>query len=135
MFHQCSRELDWDSGLLLLCMMALVAMDLQDYTTANNCTLTYIIYNGSNTNYILTSLFEVICGIGSITVLLTSLELTVAQSPVHMRGLMVGVWYGAAGFFFALSYAIYIPHRLIHSHCTLYYHVTVFVCVAVTISV
>ena len=121
--------------LLLLCMMVLVAMDLQDYNTANNCTLTHIIYDVSNTNYILISLFEVTCGIGSITVLLTSLELIVAQSPVHMRGLMVGVWYGAAGFFFALSYAIYIPHRLIHSHCTLYYHVTVSVCVVVTLSV
>ena len=122
--------------LLLLCMMVLVAIDLQDYNTANNCTLTHIIYDVSSTNYILTSLFEVICGIGSITVLLTSLELTVAQSPVHMRGLMVGVWYGAAGFFFALSYAIYVPLiRLLHSHCTLYYHVTVSVCVVVTISV
>ena len=99
-------------GLLLLCVIVLVAMDLQDYNTANNCTLTHIIYDGSNTNYILTSLFEVISGIGSATILLASL---VAQSPVHMRGLMVGVWYGATGFFFALSYAIYIPHTLIHA--------------------
>ena len=121
--------------LLLLCMLVLVAMDLQDYTTANNCTLTYIIYDGTNTNYILASLFNVICGIGGAIVLITSLELTVAQSPVHMRGLMVGVWYGAIGVFIVLSYAIYIPHTLIHSHCTLYYHVTVSVCVVVTISV
>ena len=42
---------------------------------------------------------------------------------------------GLLDFFFVLSYAIYIPHRLIHSHCTLYYHVTVSVYVAVTISV
>ena len=121
--------------LLLLCMMVLVAMDLQDYNTANNCTLTYIVYDGTNTNYILASLFEVISGIGCVTSLLASLELTVAQSPVHMRGLMVGVWFGAIGLFAALSYAIYMPHRLIHSHCTLYYHVTVSVCVVVTISV
>ena len=122
--------------LLLLCMLVLVAMDVQDYNTANNCTLiTYIVYDDTNTNYVLTSLFEVICGIGSITVLLTSLELTVAQSPVHMRGLMVGVWYGATGVFIVLSYAIYIPHTLIHSHCPLYYHVTVSVCVVVTTSV
>ena len=121
--------------LLLLCMLVLVAMDLQDYTTANNCTLAHIIYDGTNTNYILTSLFEVISGIGSAIVLITSLELTVAQSPVHIRGLMVGVWYGANGVFIVLSYAIYVPHTLIHSHCTLYYHVTVSVCVVVTISV
>ena len=111
-------------------------MDLQDYNTANNCTHSCILYyDGTNTNYVLTSLFEVICSIGSITVLFTSLELTVAQSPVHMRGLMLGLWYGATGFFFVLSYAIYIPHRLIHSHCALYYYVTVSVCVVVTISV
>ena len=48
---------------------------------------------------------------------------------------MVGVWYGAIGIFIVLSYAIYIPYTLIHSHCTLYYHVTVSVCVVVTISV
>ena len=36
---------------------------------------------------------------------------------------------------FILSYAIYIPHTLIHYHCTLYYHVTMSVCVVVTISV
>ena len=121
--------------LLLLCIILLVAMDLQDNNTANNCTLTHIIYDGSNTNYILTALFQVIGAIGGATVLLSSLELTVAQSPVHMRGLMVGMWYGATGFFFALSYAIYLPHQLIHSRCTLYYHVTVSVCVVVTISV
>ena len=121
--------------LLLLSMIVLVAMDLQEYNTASNCTLSSITYNSTNTNLIFTSLFQVICGIGIVTVVLVSLELTVAQSPVHMRGLMVGVWYGAIAVFAVLSYAIYVPHTLIHSHCTLYYHVTVSVCVVVTISV
>ena len=121
--------------LLLLCMLILVAMDLQDYNTADNCTLTYIVYDGTNTNYTLASLFKVISSIGGAIVLITSLELTVAQSPVHMRGLMVGVWFGAIGVFVVLGYIIYVPHTLIHSHCTLYYHVTVSVCVLVTISV
>ena len=121
--------------LLLLCTIALIAMDLQHYNTASNCTLSSITYSNTNTNLILDSLFQVILGIGSVTVLLVSLELTVAQSPVHMRGLMVGVWYGALAVFSALSYAIYVPHTLIHSHCTLYYHVTVSVCVVVTILV
>ena len=121
--------------LLLLCTIALIAMDLQYHNTASNCTLSSITYSNTNTNLILDSLFQVILGIGSVTVLLVSLELTVAQSPVHMRGLMVGVWYGAIAVFSVLSYAIYIPHTLIHSHCTLYYHVTVSVCVVVTISV
>ena len=121
--------------LLLLCTIVLVAMDLQHYNTASNCTLSSLTYSNTNTNLILDSLFQVICGIGSVTVLLVSVELTVAQSPVHMRGLMVGVWFGAIGVFAVLSYAIYVPHTLIHSHCTLYYHVTVSVCVVVTISV
>ena len=121
--------------LLLLSMIVLVAMDLQHYNTASNCTLSSITYNSTNTNLIFTSLFQVICGIGSVAVLLVSLELTVAQSPVHMRGPMVGVWYGAIAVFSVLSYAIYVPHTLIHSHCTLYFHVTVSVCVVVTILV
>ena len=81
--------------LLLLSMIVLVAMDLQHYNIASNCTLSSTSYNSTNTNFIFDSLFQVICGIGSVTILLVSLELTVAQSPVHMRGLMVGVWYGA----------------------------------------
>ena len=122
--------------LLLLCMIVLVAMDLQHYNTANNCTLKYTIYNATTTiDYVLGTVSQVTRGIGTVTVLLVSLELTVAQSPVHMRGLMVGIYYGANGVFIVLSYAIYIPHTLIHSHCTLYYHVTVSVCVVVTISV
>ena len=122
--------------LLLLCVIMLVAMDLQDYNTANNCTLSHTVYNDTTTiDYVLVTLFQIIRGIGTLTVILVSLELTVAQSPVHMRGLMVSLWLGAMGVFTLLSYAIYIPHRLIHSHCTLYYHVTVSVCVVVTISV
>ena len=122
--------------LLLLCMIVLVAMDLQHYNTANSCTLKYTIYNATTTiDYVLGTVSQVTRGIGTVTVLLVSLELTVAQSPVHMRGLMVGIYYGANGVFIVLSYAIYIPHTLIHSHCTLYYHVTMSVCVVVTISV
>ena len=121
---------------LLLCMIVLIAMDLQHYSTANNCTLSHTLFDETTIGYVLVALVsQVICGTGTITVLLVSLELTVAQSPVHMRGLMVGVWFGAIGVFIVLSYAIHIPHTLIHSHCTLYYHVTVSVCVVVTISV
>ena len=124
--------------LLLLCVIVLVAMDLQNYNTANNCTLvlSHTVYNDTTTiDYVLVTVFLIIRCIGTVTVIPTSLEQTVAQSPVHMRGLMVGMWYGAMGVFIVLSYAIYVPHTLIHSHCTLYYHVTVSVCVVVTISV
>ena len=122
--------------LLLLCVIVLVAMDLQDYNTANNCTLSHTVYNDTTTiDYVFVQVSRIIRGIGTVTVISTSLELTVAQSPVHMRGLMVGVCFGATGVFLALSYAIYVLHTLIHSHCTLYYHVTVSVCVVVTISV
>ena len=122
--------------LLLLCVIVLIAMDLQDYNTANNCTQPHTVYNDTTTiDYVFVQVSRIIRVIGTVTVLLVSLELTIAQSPVHMRGLMVGMVLGAMGVFTLLSYAIYIPHRLIHSHCTLYYHVTVFVCVVVTISV
>ena len=122
--------------LLLLCVIVLVAMDLQDYNTANNCTLSHTVYNDTTTiDYVFVQVSRIVRGVGTVTVIPTSLELTVAQSPVHMRGLMVGAWFGVIGVFGVLSYAIYIPHTLIHSHCTLYYHVTVSVCVIVTISV
>ena len=124
--------------LLLLSVILLVAMDLQDYiyNTASNCTLLHTVYNDTTTiDYVFVQVSQIIRGIGKVTVIPTSLELTVAQSPVHMRGLMVGMWLGAVGVFTLLSYAIYLPYQLIHSHCTLYYHVTVSVCVVVTISV
>ena len=122
--------------LLLPYMTVLVAMDIQNYNTDdNNCTLTAIMYSDTSANYVLISVSEIIRIIGGAIVILASVELTVAQSPGHMRGLMVGMWYGTIGVFLLLSYAIYVPHRLIHSHCALYYHVTVSVCILVTISV
>ena len=121
--------------LLLLSATVLVAMDVKDYNTANNCTLTTIIYGAIYINYVLALVSDIICTIGSIIVLLVVLELTVAQSPGHMRGLMVGMYYGAHGVFILLSYVAYVPHTLILSHCTLYYHVTVSVCIVVTILV
>ena len=121
--------------LLLLSTIVLVAMDVKDYNKANNCTLTNTVYDATNIDYALITVHQIIHGVGDTIVLLVSLELTVAQSPGHMRGLMVGMVYGAGGLFILLSYTIYLLHRLIHSHCTLYYHVTVSVCVVVTISV
>ena len=112
-------------------------MDLQDYNTANNCTQSQTVHNDTTTiDYVFVEVSKIIRGVGTVTVVPTSLELTVAQSPVHMRGLMVGVWFGVIGVFGVLSYAIYIPHTLVHSqYCTLYYHVIMSVCVVVTISV
>ena len=121
--------------LLLLSIIVLVAMDVKDYNTANNCTITNTIYDATNVNYVLALVSAIIRGIGSVLLVQALIELTVAQSPGHMRGLMVGMLYGATGALWLLSYAIYLPHWLIHSHCTLYYHVTVSVCVVVTISV
>ena len=122
--------------LLLLSTIPLVAMDLQDYDAAINCTLiNTAYYDATNLDYVLVTVYHIVRGIGSVVVLLVMLELTVAQSPGHMRGLMVGMYYGAFGTFVLLSYVIYVPHRLIRSHCNLYYHVTVSLCVVVTISV
>ena len=40
---------------------------------------------------------EILYGISSALILITSLEFIIAQSPHQMRGLMVGLWYGAYG--------------------------------------
>ena len=121
--------------LLLFCTTVLLAMDLKDYNAATNCTLKSTVYDATNINYTLILVFEVICSSGTIIAILILLELAVAQSPSHMRGIIVSMIFAAGGVFSFLTYAIYLPHRLIHSHCALYYHVTVCVCVIVTISV
>ena len=40
---------------------------------------------------------QVLLGISFTLVIPASLELTIAQSPVHMRGVMVGLWYASLG--------------------------------------
>lgn len=46
---------------------------------------------------------EIVSGIGFSLGSLASLELTVAQSPGHMRGLMIGIYYGLSGVAFIFS--------------------------------
>ena len=40
---------------------------------------------------------QVLLGLSFTLVIPASLELTIAQSPVHMRGVMVGLWYASLG--------------------------------------
>ena len=72
---------------------------------------------------------EIFSGIGFGLGWLVSLEFTVAQSPGHMRGLMVGIYYGIAGITVIFSATLNYPFGYINSDsqpltCTFFYHVT-----------
>ena len=55
-----------------------------------------------------------------------SLEFTVAQSPVHMRGVMVGLWYASWGFGYLISAMLKFPFNCESQYiCTsFYYYIT-----------
>ena len=122
--------------LLLANALASLAIDIKEYsTTDSNCTSSVlkVHYDATTINYFLMTLSQVLGGVGMIAVLLVSVELTVAQSPGHMRGLMVGVWYGALSLFSLLNYGVFVLFAVIDSNCGLYYHVTVCVLLLMTI--
>ena len=139
LFSKCTMLTRIGMGLciLLLCNISFLILDLKDYhTTSNNCTIERYIpvyYDETTINYVLLIVSEVIGGSGVIFILLVSLELTVAQSPGHMRGLMVGVWYGAISLFCLLSYGVSMSLTRTGSHCGFYYHLTLCVLVSITI--
>ena len=55
-----------------------------------------------------------------------SLEFTVAQSPVHMRGVMVGLWYASWGIGYLISAMLKFPFNCESQYiCTsFYYYIT-----------
>ena len=118
--------------ILLFALLVYIPIDIVNYKAVSNCTTTY---EGSTTNYIFLLSFKVLSDIGGIVIAAVSLELTVAQSPVNMRGLMVGLWYCCAFISILLSYAVHMSLKQVHSHCALYYHVTVVVCVILVIAI
>ena len=72
---------------------------------------------------------EIFGGIGIGLAWLTSLELTVAQSPGHMRGLMVGIFYGISGITLIITASLpllfgYINTDSLPLTCTFFYHMT-----------
>uniref|UniRef100_A0A1X7U2M7 Major facilitator superfamily (MFS) profile domain-containing protein n=2 Tax=Amphimedon queenslandica TaxID=400682 RepID=A0A1X7U2M7_AMPQE len=58
--------------------------------------LKVIIFVNPNLNSVGSFIVQAVLGIAYILLYPVSLEFTVAQSPVHMRGVMVGLWYVAS---------------------------------------
>ena len=119
-------------SILFIASLLNISMDVVNYNSNINCTLTAAMYKPLLTNYVLALSSRLFANIGGLIVIVVSLELTIAQSPVNMRGLMVGLWYGATFASTLLNYIIYISFTQLHSHCTLYYHVTMTVCALLT---
>ena len=128
--HRCIPSMLKRIGLglciVFLSLLVYIPIDVVNYKTVSNCTATF---EGSTTNTILVLSFRVLNDIGSILIATVLLELTVAQSPGNMRGLMVGLWFCYAFVSVLLNYAIRMSLNQVHSHCVLYSHVTAVVCV------
>ena len=105
-----------------------VAARTQQLNDFNGCLLNFANTTSlSTTHYTWLIPSQLLCGIGYFLVVVTSLEFTVAQSPCHMRGLMVGVWYGIYGVGELISYNIHNVFRYIKEPklgCGFYYFLT-----------
>uniref|UniRef100_A0A1X7U9N6 Major facilitator superfamily associated domain-containing protein n=1 Tax=Amphimedon queenslandica TaxID=400682 RepID=A0A1X7U9N6_AMPQE len=62
-------------------------------------------------------------GLAFILVYPVSLEFTVAQSPIHMRGVMVGLWYASWGIGYLISTLLMFPFNCESQYiCTSFYY-------------
>ena len=85
-----------------------VAARTQQLNDFNGCLLNFANTTAlSTTHYTWLIPSQLLCGIGYFLVVVTSMEFTVAQSPCHMRGVMVGVWYGIYGVGTLINYNIH----------------------------
>ena len=81
--------------------------------------------NISNINNFSNLLFipQTIRSLSFILLYPVSLEFTVAQSPVHMRGVMVGLWYTSYGLGFLINIIVKLPFNCESQYiCTSYYY-------------
>ena len=86
-----------------------------------------IIFVNPDINSVGSFIVQVVLGISYILLYPVSLEFTVAQSPVHMRGVMVGLWYVAScGISFLINIIIKFPFDCESQYiCTsFYYYIT-----------
>ena len=86
-----------------------------------------IIFVNPDINSVGSLIVQVVLGIFYILLYPVSLEFTVAQSPVHMRGVMVGLWYVAScGISFLINIIIKFPFNCESQYiCTsFYYYIT-----------
>ena len=68
---------------------------------------------------------ELLYAISFILLYPVSLEFTIAQSPVHMRGLMVGLWYASWGMGYLVSTILKHPFKCVKEYmyiCTSFYY-------------
>ena len=116
----------------LLSILTYLAIDLavSFKGTDNSCWLNTTLHhhNATGIDYHWVILPEIFSGIGFGLGWLVSLEFTVAQSPGHMRGLMVGIYYGIAGATLLFSATLNFPFGYISDSlpltCTFFYQMT-----------
>ena len=96
------------------------------FSASNNIVMTVML--------ILPQLFN---SIGFVLVQPTSLEFSIAQSPVHARGVMLGLWYAFWGFGYLITIIIKIPFQCESKYiCTnFYYYLTKSVLVLINLVV
>ena len=122
-------------GISLLSILMYLAIDLAVSLkgTDNSCWLNTTLHNDQHNatgiDYHWVMVPAIFSGIGFGLGWLVTLEFTVAQSPGHMRGLMVGIYYGIAGIAIIFSATLNYPFGYINSDsqpltCTFFYHVT-----------
>ena len=122
-------------GISLLSILMYLAIDLAVILkgTDNSCWLNTTLHNdhhnATGIDYHWVMVPEIFSGIGFGLSWLVSLEFAVAQSPGHMRGLMVGIYYGVAGITLTFSATLNYPFGYINSDsqpltCAFFYHVT-----------
>ena len=122
-------------GISLLSILMYLAIDLAVSLkgTDNSCWLNTTLHNdhhnATGIDYHWVMVPEIFSGIGFGLGWLVTLEFTVAQSPGHMRGLMVGIYYGIGGITIIFSATLIYPFGYINSDsqpltCTFFYHVT-----------
>ena len=79
--------------------------------------------NITSTNNTILLLPQVLYGISFILVYPVSLEFTIAQSPVHMRGMMVGLWHALWGTGYLLNIILKFPFKCQNEYiCTSFYY-------------
>ena len=118
--------------ICLLSILMYLAIDLAVSLKGadNSCWLnTTQHHNATGIDYHWVMLPETFSGIGLGFSWGASLELTVAQSPGHMRGLIVGIYYGIVGVTVIITATLPLPFGYVNTDslpltCTFFYHAT-----------
>lgn len=122
---------------LLFCLLGTVSYASIDLTVslsgAHNSTVCYlnpsVVYHATGVDYHWALLPDIVNGIGFGLGTSVMFELTIAQSPGPMRGLVVGIWYSVFGIALLCSFLLYKPFSHINSSslpltCTFFYQIT-----------